>query len=179
MKLLIRTTDSVTSNGNMEHLQTLTNFPILMSCTLDPKGSDIDADMIWEINKETGVIQLQKLIPLPILYKEPHCASVGTVWALHNYEFSKFLSKYNPKSVLEVGGGKGILAKKYLQNANTSWSIIDPMPEPDVGTKAHFITSLFNADLDYSGECDAQLYIVMFSNTCTSLIHLFLKLQNY
>ena len=47
-------------------------FPIFMGTVKSPKKNDLLADMEWIINKSNGMIQLSKLIPLEILYKNTH-----------------------------------------------------------------------------------------------------------
>jgi len=164
MELLIRNADAVTGSVLMEPLQIIKDFPILMSCTSAPPEYDVVADLIWEISKESGLIQLQKLIPLGVLYSNQHSGTVGLLWAEHHTEFSKFLAKYNPKSVLEIGGGHGMLATEYSRHATASWTIVEPSPTPVIDCPARFIKSLFNSDFNYSEEFDTIVHSHVFEH---------------
>ena len=115
LKLIHRNKDVITNSKDMENLHTIKNFPILMNCVNTNIDDDIFTDLIWEINKKSGVIQLKTLIPLEILYKEQHSGTTGKLWLKHHKEFSEFIHKYKPKSVLEIGGGHGILSTNYNQ----------------------------------------------------------------
>ena len=114
MKNLIRKKDIINSSINLEQIYKVKNFPVFMGTVEHSKKEDIFADMIWEIGKETGMIQLKELIPLDILYSSNHSSGVvGKLWSRHHEEFAKFISKFNPNKVFEIGGAHGILAKKY------------------------------------------------------------------
>ena len=67
--------------------------------------------MSWYISKSTGVIQLKKLIPLKILYKDQHASSIGKTWKDHHISFANFLTPYLSKNVYEIGGSYGFLPK--------------------------------------------------------------------
>ena len=146
MKNLIRKKDILNSSINLEQIYKVKNFPVFMGTVEHSKKEDIFADMIWEIGKDTGMVQLKELIPLEILYSSNHSSGVvGSLWSQHHEEFAKFISKFNPKKVFEIGGAHGILAKKYeTYNPNIDWTIIDPNPIPTENSKAKFIKGFFN-----------------------------------
>ena len=63
-------------------------FPLFAGC-VDPKepNEDLVLNQQWVIYK-SGVIALQKLIPLEILYKNGHDAgAVGAIWENHHKAF--------------------------------------------------------------------------------------------
>ena len=72
MKLVNRNTCCITEESNLELLHTVKNFPIFMGCVSSSPSKDIKADMSWSIGKNNGVIQLNKLIPIEILYRDSH-----------------------------------------------------------------------------------------------------------
>ena len=146
MKNLIRKKDIINSSINLEQIYKVKNFPVFMGTVEHSKKEDIFADMIWEIGKETGMIQLKELIPLDILYSSNHSSGVvGKLWSRHHEEFAKFISKFNPNKVFEIGGAHGILAKKYETfNPNVDLTIIDPNPIPTENSKAKFIKGFFS-----------------------------------
>lgn len=144
MKLINRTDDVITNGDNLEDLHTVTDVPILMSCTNEKESTDIKKDLVWQISKDSGVIQLKNIIPLDVLYSIPHSGTTGRMWLQHHQEFSKFLSKFNPTSILEIGGAHGILATDYLKNNTIPWTIIEPNPFPVDTCPAKFIKGFFD-----------------------------------
>lgn len=146
MKNLIRKKDIINNSINLEQIYKVKNFPVFMGTVEHSKEEDILTDMIWEIGKDTGMIQLKELIPLDILYSSNHSSGVvGKLWNMHHEEFAKFISKFNPNKVFEIGGAHGILAKKYETfNPNVDWTIIDPNPIPTENSKAKFIKGFFS-----------------------------------
>ena len=78
-------------------------MPIFMGCTSDDKSNDIKADMSWWINKRTGLIQLNPLIPLEVLYDKSHgSGTIGKLWDQHHQEFAQFVSTYNLSNLLKL-----------------------------------------------------------------------------
>src|SRR3989338_8062837 len=101
-----------------------------MGCVdnLDDKN-DINVDMSFSICRDTGIIQLDELLPLDLIYQNQHNDGVGKIWQEHYVSFAKFLEKFNPKEVLEIGGANDFIANYYLErNPKTTWTIIEPHP---------------------------------------------------
>ncbi len=150
MQLVKRKSCSVSNKKDLEKLHTVSNFPIFMGCVNSDRNADITADMIWTISKSSGLIQLSELIPLKILYKDSHgSGDIGRIWTEHHREFAEFISKYSPKSVLEIGGGHGRLAYEYERYDNIPWTIIEPNPSPIKETKAKFINGFFDKNFKH------------------------------
>ena len=151
MKNLIRNRDILNYSENLEEIHKISNFPIFMGTVLHSKDPDIFEDMIWDIGKDTGMIQLKKLIPLNTLYQTNHSSGViGNLWNLHHEKFAKFISEFAPKKVFEIGGSHGILAKKYeIFDSTVDWTIIDPNPIPSKDTNAKFIKGFFDEKSDF------------------------------
>jgi 2-polyprenyl-3-methyl-5-hydroxy-6-metoxy-1,4-benzoquinol methylase len=99
-------------------------------------------DMTWCISNASGCIQLNNLVPLNILYKESHVASSSKLWMEHHQALAKLICAYNPHSVLEIGGGHGILST--LCGEKIAWTIYDPNPISVENCKAVFIQEWFN-----------------------------------
>ncbi len=152
MKTKIRDKDIFNSSDNLEDLVKIPNFPVFMGTVDHSYKEDIFEDMIWQIGKDTGMIQLKKLIPLEVLYKLNHSSGeVGKLWDLHHEKFAKFISKFSPNKVFEIGGAHGILAKKYEAiDAKIDWTIIEPNPIPVKDSKAKFIKNFFDENFDYN-----------------------------
>jgi hypothetical protein len=100
-----RVNDVVTGSADLEDLHTLPKFPVFMGSVEHNRTEDLFFDMSWSISRESGLIQLKKLLPLDVLYQEQTTTSaVGALWMKHHQEFAAFIGSYNPKSVLELGG---------------------------------------------------------------------------
>ncbi len=147
MKTYERISCAITGAEDLEELYTFKDFPIFMGCTEHPENLDVREDMIWYISRGSGLIQLKRLLPLDILYEEPHgSGSVGRLWREHHRMFAKFVNIARPKTVLEIGGGHGLLEREYQRYDNTDWVILEPNPSPVDGCKARFIKGFFGKD---------------------------------
>ena len=165
MKLLSRNTCAVTNVSDLMPLYNFNLFPVFMGCTDKPEASDLNEDMRWSISLSSGLIQLNKLIPLDILYPESHGAGeVGGLWAKHHETFAKFVHYLKPLSVLEIGGAHGILANEYHKLTNIPWTILEPNPAPVDGCKATFIKGFFNESFEYSDQFDTIVHSHVFEH---------------
>ena len=165
MKLIERTKCVISLKEDLEPLYTFKKFPVFMGCTEKPTKSDRKADMSWYISKSSGLIQLKYLLPLSVLYPESHGAGcVGDLWNQHHNAFAKFIGRYKPKAVLEIGGSHGILANEYSKEIENSWTILEPNPAPVLGCNAHFIKGFFNDKFQYSKPFDAIVHSHVFEH---------------
>lgn len=165
MKYIKRKLDTITQSDNLENLHTITNFPILMDCVDHDISDDIFVDMTWQIGADSGIIQLRDLIPLDVLYASRHGAgSVGKLWASHHKQFAKFIQKFNPSSVLEIGGGHGILAKECNELAPCNWLIVEPDPVPVENCPATFIKGIFDESFVCPYEIDTVIHSHLFEH---------------
>jgi 2-polyprenyl-3-methyl-5-hydroxy-6-metoxy-1,4-benzoquinol methylase len=117
-----------------------------MGCTEQNLSQDILADMNWKISKESGMIQLNPLLPLEVVYSAEHgSGTTGKAWDEHHSSFADFIYKFKPKSILEIGGLHGILAEKYLKLDNSvNWTMIEPNPTVDPNLPIKVIKGFFN-----------------------------------
>lgn len=124
---MIRNRNVITNSANIEHLHTIKNFPIFMGCVNDTNVElDIKKDAVFDICKETGLIQLRNTFPLEMTNLFPHNDGVGIVWESHNKLLLEFIDEFKSKNVIELGGGSGKLAIEYLKNNEKSkWTIYD------------------------------------------------------
>ena len=166
MKLIERNKDVILDKEDLVDLYKFKNFPVYMGCTVDDFKKDIFADMNWQISKSSGAIQLNPLLPLDILYKEEHgSGTVGNIWIEHHKAFAKFISEFNPKKVLEIGGLHGILSKIYFDYDNESdWTIIEPNPSPVEGAKADFIKGYFDENFKIEKKIDTIVHSHVFEH---------------
>ena len=72
IKTQLRYKDLLNSSDNLEDILKIPNFPIFMGTVEHSNNDDMFEDMIWQIGKDTGMIQLKKLIPLDLLYESNH-----------------------------------------------------------------------------------------------------------
>ena len=109
---------------NLETLFTLKKFPVSMSCVpIDYSNKDYKyMDMIFQICKDTGMIQLKNIPDLNDVYIYPHNSAYGKVWDnlfnLFNELIYKYIKNMKNIKILEIGGGSLKLASKILNEIN-------------------------------------------------------------
>lgn len=158
-KSIYRKKDVIYQKKNLEEIYIQKNFPIFMGCTNQPQSEDIYFEMIWKISKDSGVIQLYKLIPLNILYFNDHgSGTIGDIWKNHHIKFSNFLNKFKPKSVLEIGGGHGILFKNYKNKNLIDWTIVEPNPTIKKNKNLKIIKKFFDDKLNIKKNYDTIVH---------------------
>ena len=90
---------AISGMEDLEVIDVMPRFPIYMGCVDTPETDDVFVDAIWSISKSSGVIQLQRLIPLNLLYQEQHDSGVvGDIWMQHHRAFADFLQQQKPLS---------------------------------------------------------------------------------
>ncbi|HLB41664.1 MAG TPA: class I SAM-dependent methyltransferase [Gammaproteobacteria bacterium] len=165
MNLIERKYCAISGKNDMEHLYSFYQFPVFMGCVNQAVEADIKEDMSWWISRSSGLIQLNKLLPLEVLYPESHgSGAVGTLWNQHHRAFALFLHQKSPSSVLELGGAHGILAKEFNQFADIPWTIVEPNPVPVEGCKAHYIKGFFDNKFNYDEAFDAVVHSHVFEH---------------
>lgn len=149
----------VTGKENLEHLYTFKNFPVFFGCVGTPQSDDVVADMEWGIDPDTGVVQLTKLIPLEILYQAQHVDGCGPTWKSYYSDFSDYIVKQNPSSVLEIGGGQGQIAEN-ATNAlpNLTWTIVEPNPWHEGNKQIKTVSSFFDSNFKFEEKVDAVTF---------------------
>jgi hypothetical protein len=126
MNYITRNKSLITGN-ELEHLKTLYNSPVYMGCTGLPKEEDKLMDMVWGICPDTGLIQLEHLVPLEVLYQHQHNDGTGKVWDNHFREFAYFINRFNPRKVLEIGAAHTKLVQQMrVHNPGIDWAIVEP-----------------------------------------------------
>lgn len=159
MNLIARDRCVITHKEDLEPLYSFKNFPVFMGCTRQDSEKDLRADMNWWISRESGMIQLNKLLPLNVLYPESHGAGcVGKLWLQHHMSFASFVHKTSPLSVFEIGGAHGILAKEYQVFGDLPWTILEPNPTPVEGNRARFIKGFFDDSFIYKDSFDTVVH---------------------
>jgi SAM-dependent methyltransferase len=148
MNCIDRSKSVITQQANLEHLYTFKDFPVFFGCTTEPKEKDITADMIWDIDPNTGIIQLSKLIPLDILYMNQHVDATGATWNRYNNNFSDYVLKNKVSDVLEIGGGSGKIANIILsKDSSVNFTAVEPNPLFEEKDNLKVIKAFFSKDL--------------------------------
>jgi hypothetical protein len=144
----------------LEHLYTFKDFPVFMGCVNQPKEQDINVDMSWWISPSTGVIQLNPLLPLDVVYAEEHgSGTVGGMWNEHHQAFADFIMDYDVSYVLEIGGLHGHLAQKCLQhNPKLDWTIVEPNPCVDESINVKIVKGFFDNNFNTGTKYDAVVH---------------------
>ena len=136
-----------------------------MGCVDSLEKEDLYADLTWRISRGSGLIQLQYLLPLDILYPESHGAgAVGALWEKHHQAFAKFLSQVTSSSIFEIGGAHGILAKEYQKYSQIPWTILEPNPSPVEGSDARFIKGFFDDKFIFTDSFDTLVHSHLFEH---------------
>lgn len=155
-KYIARDKSVVTGKENLELLYSMKNFPVFFGCVETPEEKDLFFDMDWSIDPETGVIQLNKLIPVDILYQMQHADGYGPTWHQYYIDFSSYIKKQAPNFVVEIGGGTGILAKIATNDSkNMHWTIVEPNPMVAETEKIKIVRSFFGENFNYDEKIDA------------------------
>ncbi len=166
METIERTSCVLSGLKDLEHLHTFKDFPVFMGCLDQPPTADLKNDMSWWISRDTGMIQLQTLLPLEVIYPASHSSGVvGALWAQHHKAFASFLHKTAaPEVVFEIGGAHGILAKEYSELSSVDWTIIEPNPTPVAGCNARFIKGFFSDKFEYNEPFDTLVHSHVFEH---------------
>lgn len=171
MDFIIRDKSLITGQNNLDHLYTLKDFPVFMGCVDTPQSEDVVADMVWNICRDTGIIQLGKLLPLEILYMNQHNDGTGKIWQDHYTAFAKFLHKFSPKNVLEIGGAHDHIARNYRAlDEHINWTIIEPNPEHIEDARTKVIKAWFDNTFTIEGHFDTVIHSHVFEHTYNPLL---------
>ncbi|MBA4317331.1 MAG: methyltransferase [Flavobacterium sp.] len=159
MKYIKRNNSVITGKKNLEQLFSFKNFPVFFGCVDSDQSADIKADMSWAICPESGVIQLDKLIPLEILYQEQHVDGTGPTWEKYYHDFADYIVKQNPKNVLEIGGGAGKLADIVVDlTSGTKWTMAEPNPLHKETDRIKIVQKFFDEKFKYIGDIDTIVF---------------------
>ena len=164
MQNISRLKNVISQEDDLELLHELKNFPVFMGCVDHGSKEDLCADQSWSISSNNGIIQLNKLIPLNILYQTQHAGAIGGLWTEHHLKFSKFIQQQAPNSVLEIGGAHGILSREYKKENPIDWTILEPNPSPVEGVEATFIKGFFDDKFIFDGEIDTIIHSHVFEH---------------
>ena len=165
MKIIKRKRSVLTDEKSLEHLYTIRNFPVFMGCTNKLPKEDLKSDMSFSICKSTGIIQLDNLLPLDIVYQDQHNDGVGKIWNEHYISFADFCKKYNRPHVLEIGGATDNIGGSYIKKYPSSeWTILEPHPQLVVNKKIRIIKKWFGDFTREKGEYEMIVHSHVFEH---------------
>lgn len=160
MDYIIRNKSLITGKENLEHLYTFKDYPVFFWCVDSPIDNDLIADMSWGICPETWVIQIDKLIPLDILYQSQHVDWVWKVWNDYYSEFANYININAEWNLLEIWWWMWKLAIEVLKdNKVDDYTIIEPNPLINEKDRLSIIKWFFNWDT----KIDKKINTVVFS----------------
>ena len=148
----------LTGRPNLEHLHTFKNYPVFVGCTDQDLGQDIKYDMSFSICRDTGIIQLDNLLPLNLVYLEQHNDGAGQIWNEHYNLFCEFFSGFAIKDVLEIGAANGHVAKRYTSNHDTQWTIVEPNPVFMGSGNIRVIKQWFNSQFKFNDKINTIVH---------------------
>lgn len=148
MSTIDRNFDIITGNNDLEHLYTFKSFPAFMGCVDQASSEDIVNDMNVYISTTSGMIQINPVLPLEVVYQTEHNpGTTGQSWLDHHRALAEFIKLYAPRKVFEIGGAHGILSEYYSEiDPRTQWTILEPNPVPVPNLKATMIEGFFTDD---------------------------------
>src|SRR3972149_752310 len=156
---MTRKTSLVTGKTNLEHLYTFKKFPVFIGCTDSPRSKDIRADMIFDICRDTGFIQLRKLLNPDLVYSSYHSEAVGGIWAQHHDQFCNFVRKFNPRTVIEIGGSNGYIAQKLTSIVSKSHvTMVEPNPAFPGNKRIKVIKAFFDDKFKLQENFDTMIH---------------------
>lgn len=160
MNVIYRINDCITYKNDLELLKTFNRFPVFMGCVTHEPAQDQYVDMNFYISTTSGLIQLNPILPLEVVYQTSHgSGTVGTAWQLHHQSFSDFIGEHSPNSVFEIGGGTGVLSAYYKNShRDIEWTILEPNPDPVVNCTAKYVTGFFDDTFMLTTEFDAIVH---------------------
>ena len=166
MDIISRDKCVVTGSKNLEEIYRFIDFPVHQGTTNAPFEEDLRMDLIFDICKESGMIQVRNLVPEPVLYNQEHSRSIGGTWQRHHKKFADFLRKYEPCKVFEIGGGIGFLETFYNNGKYTPvpWIILEPNAEPIEGCHAEYERGFFNESYSIKSEYDTLVFSHLFEH---------------
>jgi len=165
MKYILRDKSVITGKKDLEHLYTFKNFPVFIGSTDQNQEKDLFADLSLSICKGTGVIQLDKVLPLDVVYSGYHSEAIGGIWEEHRTAFLDFISGYKFDKVLEIGGGNGSTAKQYLKKRKgVRWTIVEPNPVKVKEKNIKVVPKMFGKDFVLEEEIDVLVHSHVFEH---------------
>lgn len=170
MEYIIRNKSLITWKENLEHLYTFKDFPVFLWCTEQKESEDILADMSWSICPETWIIQLDKVLPLEILYQLPHNDGVWKTWEDYYIAFAEYIKSQWVKNILEIWWGWWKVAKNFTKICEDSkYYMVEPNPLIESDNKIEVIRKFFDEKFIFNKKIDAVVHSQVFEHAYNPL----------
>jgi predicted SAM-dependent methyltransferase len=151
--------------AKLTHFYKMLNMPIKLSC-VEHNNNYLFEELSFSQCPNCNTIQLDKLIPLEILYSESHnYVSVGKVWDCYfNLFCSSIKSIVNNKKILEIGDPSGKIANR-LDTYN-KWYIIEPNKNMNIcfNKNIEFISGFFDDNFSINENIDLIIHSHLFEH---------------
>lgn len=149
----------LTGRSSLETLYRFKDFPVFFGGTEAPSQEDLVADMDWALDHETGMVQLTKLIPLEILYHAQHVDGCGPTWQAYYEAFADYIVSFKPQTVVEIGGGMGVLAQRVTSTlSQLEWHIVEPNPAFEPSGRIHVQKEFFTGSTVIPAQADMVVF---------------------
>jgi predicted SAM-dependent methyltransferase len=151
-------------NSSLNNIYKLQNVPIKLVCTSNPEfGFD---ELSISKCSQCHTIQLDKLIPLDILYSTSHnYTSVGKTWEGYFNLFCDVVqTNIVDKNILEIGDPSGKIATRL--DTYSKWFIIEPNKNKDIyfNDKITFIEGFFDEKFSVDQKIDVIIHSHLFEH---------------
>ena len=100
MKIIKRDRDLVSGEDDLEELFRIKDFPAYASVVDEGFENDVQHDLIFDISRTTGMVQIRDLMPLKLVYKGFHSEALGETWIRHHNLFIDFIKQINPEVII-------------------------------------------------------------------------------
>lgn len=130
----------------------MTDFPAFMGVA--DLNSPVEDDLVATLDISSCEYcfcpQLRWLVDPEILYHQSHGAgSTGGIWARHHEVFADFvLNEELGRSVLEIGGGHGILSARVVPQREIAWTVVEPNPSDNYRDDVNVVEGFFDSRLE-------------------------------
>jgi 2-polyprenyl-3-methyl-5-hydroxy-6-metoxy-1,4-benzoquinol methylase len=160
---IVRTQCCICHSG-LTNIYSLQNIPVTLSC-VDFDDFKFETLSFSQCNA-CNTIQLDKLIPLNILYEKSHnTTSVGKAWANYFQLFAKTIeTTIIKKNILEIGCPSGKIAESC--HDYSTWYIVEPNKNENaiLNDKIVFIQKFFDDDFSLNEKVDVIIHSHLFEH---------------
>jgi 2-polyprenyl-3-methyl-5-hydroxy-6-metoxy-1,4-benzoquinol methylase len=157
VKAVERPSCVICSNAIFSPIITLKNMPIYMGVATNEIYDDLFFDQRWVECLSCGCLQLNRLVPLNLLYSHSHNSVIGNIWKNHHLEFKKFVLENSPKIIIEIGGGDGYLANLILNDKFIQYTVVEPNPIKS-NTRMNIIKDVIENNLEIINNADTIIH---------------------
>lgn len=165
MKLIDRPVDVIGGKSDLEFLYAIHGLPVHMGCTSDPVDTDVVQDLNFWISRSTGVVQINPILPLDVVYSHAHgSGEIGDIWEKHHCAFADFVCLHSGSVVFEIGGGHGRLAREVCARKTVDWTILEINPPTMVPDGVNLEVGIFDGSYNLPVKVDTFVHSHVFEH---------------